>query len=232
MDRKIRILLTEDDPNFGAVLRDYLELNNFDVTLCKNGISGLNTSQSKDFDMCILDVMMPEMDGFTLAKEIRKSTPGLPFIFLTAKTLKADVVEGYRLGADDYITKPFDSDVLLYKIRAILKRNEGGEDLEKLPTEFNIGRYFFNYRLRTLTIGHHEQKLSPKEAELLRMMCAHMNDVLPRSVALRTIWGEDNFFTARSMDVFIVKLRKFLKDDPKTEIVNIHGNGYRLVVTA
>ncbi|MEO5675561.1 MAG: response regulator transcription factor, partial [Chitinophagales bacterium] len=166
MDRKIRILLTEDDPNFGAVLRDYLELNNFDVTLCKNGISGLSTSQRKDFDMCILDVMMPEMDGFTLAKEIRRSTPGLPFIFLTAKTLKADVVEGYRLGADDYITKPFDSDVLLYKIRAILKRNEGGEDLEKLPTEFRIGRYFFNYRLRTLTIGHHEQKLSPKEAEL------------------------------------------------------------------
>jgi two-component system OmpR family response regulator len=230
MDRKTRILLTEDDPNFGAVLRDYLELHNFDVTLCKNGVTGLNTSMSKEFDLCIFDVMMPEMDGFTLATEIRKRTPQLPFIFLTAKTLKADVVKGYKIGADDYITKPFDSDVLLYKIRAILKRNDEIQPLEDLATEFNIGKYYFNYRLRYLKLGDQEQKLSPKEAELLRMMCAHMNDVLPRSLVLRTIWGEDNFFTARSMDVFIVKLRKFLKDDPKVEIVNIHGSGYRLVV--
>ncbi|HYV95274.1 MAG TPA: response regulator transcription factor [Chitinophagales bacterium] len=232
MDRKTRILLTEDDPNFGAVLRDYLELNNFDVTLCNNGIVGLNTSQKKDFDLCILDVMMPEMDGFTLASEIRKRTPLVPFIFLTAKTLKADVVKGYKMGADDYITKPFDSDLLLYKIRAIVKRNDEIQPLEELPTEFDIGHYHFNYKLRILKLGDMEQKLSPKEAELLRLMCAHMNDVLPRSVALRAIWGEDNFFTARSMDVFIVKLRKFLKDDPKVEIVNIHSNGYRLVVSA
>jgi len=231
MDRKTRILLTEDDPNFGAVLRDYLELNNFDVTLCNNGIVGLNTSQKKDFDLCILDVMMPEMDGFTLASEIRKRTPLVPFIFLTAKTLKADVVQGFKMGADDYITKPFDSDLLLYKIRAIVKRNDEIQPLEELPTEFDIGHYHFNYKLRILKLGDMEQKLSPKEAELLRLMCAHMNDVLPRSVALRAIWGEDNFFTARSMDVFIVKLRKFLKDDPKVEIVNIHSNGYRLVVS-
>ncbi len=230
MERKPRILLTEDDPNFGAVLRDYLELNNFDVTLCSNGALGLSTSQKKDFDLCILDVMMPEMDGFTLAREIRKRTPQVPFIFLTAKTMKADVVEGYKIGADDYVTKPFDSDVLLYKIRAVLKRNEETQSIEELPTEFTIGNYQFNSRLRSLKIAGQEFKLSPKEAELLRMLCAHMNDVLPRSVALRTIWGEDSFFTARSMDVFVVKLRKYLKEDPKVEIVNIHGNGYRLVV--
>ncbi|MFI5134316.1 MAG: response regulator transcription factor [Chitinophagales bacterium] len=230
MDRKPRILLTEDDPNFGAVLRDYLDLNNFDVTLCNNGASGLNMSQKKDFDLCILDVMMPEMDGFTLAKEIRKRTPQVPFIFLTAKTMKADVVEGYKIGADDYVTKPFDSDVLLYKIRAVLKRNEQPLSTEELPVEFTIGRYHFNAKLRSLKIGSNEYKLSPKEAELLRMLCANKNDVLSRSVALRAIWGEDNFFTARSMDVFIVKLRKYLKDDPEVEIVNIHGNGYRLVV--
>lgn len=230
MERKPRILLTEDDPNFGAVLRDYLELNNFDVTLCSNGAQGLSTSQKKEFDLCILDVMMPEMDGFSLAREIRKRTPQLPFIFLTAKTMKADVVEGYRLGADDYVTKPFDSDVLLYKIRAVLKRNEPAQQLEELPVEFTIGKFQFNSMIRSLKIGEKEYKLSPKESELLRMLCAHYEDVLPRSVALRTIWGEDSFFTARSMDVFVVKLRKYLKDDPAVEIVNIHGNGYRLIV--
>jgi DNA-binding response OmpR family regulator len=230
MERKPRILLAEDDPNFGAVLHDYLELNNFDVTLCSNGAQGLSTSQRKEFDLCILDVMMPEMDGFTLAKEIRKRSPKLPFIFLTAKTMKADVVEGYTLGADDYVTKPFDSDVLLFKIRAVLKRNALTQPIEELPSEFTIGNFMFNSRLRSLKIRDKEFKLSPKESELLRMLCAHKNDVLLRSVALRTIWGEDSFFTARSMDVFVVKLRKYLKEDPNVEIVNIHGNGYRLVV--
>jgi DNA-binding response OmpR family regulator len=230
MERKPRVLLTEDDPSFGAVLRDYLELHNFDVTLCNNGVAGLTMSQKKDFDLCILDVMMPQMDGFTLAKEIRKRLPQIPFIFLTAKTMKADVVEGYKLGADDYITKPFDSDVLLYKIRAVLKRNEAAPSTETLPTQFTIGRFFLNSALRSLRIGDSEYKLSPKEAELLRLLCAHVNEVLPRSEALRAIWGEDNFFTARSMDVFIVKLRKMLKEDSGVEIVNIHGNGYRLVV--
>jgi two-component system, OmpR family, response regulator len=231
MDRKPRILLTEDDPSFGSVLRDYLELHNFDVVLASNGSSGLQMSQKRDFDLCILDVMMPEMDGFSLAREIRKRTPEVPFIFLTAKSLKADVLEGYKIGADDYITKPFDSDLLLYKIRAILKRNEQPLPKEdEMPTEFKIGKIHFNYRLRTLITGDQEHKLSPKEAALLRMLCVHMNDLLPRNEALRQIWGEDNFFTGRSMDVFIVKLRKYLKDDPNVEIVNIHGNGYRLTV--
>jgi len=228
MEKKIRILLAEDDPNFGTVLRDYLELHNFDITLSTNGVLGLQVSQKKDFDLCIIDVMMPEMDGFTLAREIRKRTPAVPFIFLTAKTLKADVVEGYKIGADDYITKPFDSEVLLYKIRAILKRKHEVRKPDQWPTEFNIGNYHFNYKLRALRLRDEEVKLSPKEAELLRLLAANMNDVVQRQEALRMIWGEDNFFTGRSMDVFIVKLRKYLKDDPKVEIVNIHANGYRL----
>jgi DNA-binding response OmpR family regulator len=230
MEKKKRILLAEDDPSFGSVLRDYLELNAFDVTLCANGMLGLNASAKSDFDLCILDVMMPVMDGFTLAKEIRSRTPDVPFIFLTAKALKADVMEGYKIGADDYIVKPFDSEVLLYKIRAIVKRKDNLKPEKELPIEFVIGKYFFNYKLRELKIGKLEHKLSPKESDLLQLLCAHMNDVLPRQIALRKIWGEENFFTGRSMDVFMVKLRKFLKDDPKVEIVNIHSNGYRLVI--
>lgn len=229
MEKKTRILLAEDDANFGAVLRDYLELHNFDVTLCGNGLIALNVSQKRDFDLCVLDVMMPEMDGFSLAREIRKRTPTLPFIFLTAKTLKADVVEGYKIGADDYITKPFDSEVLLYKIRAILKRKHEVVKKDQLPVEFTIGNYTFNFKVRLLKLKNNEYKLSPKEAELLRLLALNMNDVVERQEALRLIWGEDNFFTGRSMDVFIVKLRKYLKDDPNVEIINIHGNGYRLM---
>lgn len=229
MEKKAKILLAEDDPNFGAVLRDYLELNNYDVTLGNNGLVALQLLQKKDFDLCVLDVMMPELDGFSLAREIRKQVPALPFIFLTAKTLKADVVEGYRIGADDYITKPFDSEVLLYKIKAVLKRGREMPEKVELPSEFVIGEFAFNYRLRSLILKSQEWKLSPKEAELLRLLAANMNDIVPRQEALRLIWGEDNFFTGRSMDVFIVKLRKYLKDDPRVEIVNIHGNGYRLI---
>ncbi|MGB3074776.1 MAG: response regulator transcription factor [Chitinophagales bacterium] len=230
MEKNPKILLAEDDPNFGTVLRDYLELNNYDVTLAVNGTTALQLEQKKDFDLCVLDVMMPEMDGFSVAREIRKRTPLLPFIFLTAKTLKADVVEGYRIGADDYITKPFDSEVLLYKIRAILKRRHEPAKTIELPNDFVIGKYSFNYRLRALRLKNQEWKMSPKEADLLRLLAASMNDVVLRQEALRLIWGEDNFFTGRSMDVFIVKLRKYLKDDPDVEIVNIHGNGYRLMV--
>ncbi|MEO6167887.1 MAG: response regulator transcription factor [Chitinophagales bacterium] len=230
MEKKTKILLAEDDPNFGTVLRDYLELHNFDVSLGSNGVIALNMAQKKDFDLCVLDVMMPEMDGFSLAREIRKRTPALPFIFLTAKTLKADVVEGYKLGADDYITKPFDSEVLLYKIRAIMKRKHEAPKPNDFPNDFRIGNYSFNYKLRILVLRNEQWKLSPKEAELLRLLAGNMNDVVLRQEALRLIWGEDNFFTGRSMDVFIVKLRKYLKDDPNVEIVNIHGNGYRLMI--
>lgn len=225
-----RILLAEDDPNFGIVLRDYLELHDYEVTLCNDGCKGSAAFRKGTFDLCILDVMMPEKDGFTLAREIKKLNPTVPLIFLTAKTLKEDMLEGFRIGADDYITKPFDSEVLLCKIRVILNRKSGAAAAKPEQAEFSIGQYRFQPKFRLLIRNSQEQKLSPKEAELLRMLCQHLNDVLPREEALHMIWHEDSYFTARSMDVYIAKLRKFLKEDPAVEIINIHGQGYRLCV--
>jgi two-component system, OmpR family, response regulator len=226
MDKKNRILLVEDDPNFGSILKSYLELNDFDAMLKTDGKQGLSAFRSYPFDICILDVMMPEMDGFTLAREIRKQDAGIPVIFLTAKTLKADVIEGFRTGADDYITKPFDSELLLYKIRAILKRTP--KEDENPQTLFRIGKYTFNYALRDLLCEDGSVHLSPKEAELLRMLCIAKGGVLLRKDALDRIWEADNYFTTRSMDVFIARLRKYFKGDPAIEIINIHGNGFRL----
>lgn len=230
-----RILLVEDDQNFGDVLKSYLEMHDFDVRLATDGEKGLQTFKEGDFDLTITDVMMPKMDGFTMAKEIREENKIMPIIFLTAKTLKEDVLEGFKIGGDDYITKPFNSEELLYRVKAILKRTQKEADPKEDIKEFEIGKYHFNYPLRELTHEKsngkkHLEKLSPKEAHLLRMFCMHKNDVLPRSVALKKIWGEDNYFTARSMDVFVTKLRKYLSDDPDIEIVNIHGNGFRLLV--
>jgi two-component system, OmpR family, response regulator len=230
MAGKIKLLLVEDDPNFGAVLRDYLELHDYGVTLCTDGEQGLRTYRYQAFDACILDVMMPVKDGFTLAREIKKINARVPLIFLTAKSMKADILEGFRIGAEDYLTKPFDSEVLLYKIKAILNRSADPVVAPEPPQDFQIGHYQFNFKLRCLKCGQQEQKLSPKEAELLRLLCLHMNDVLPRTITLKKLWGEDNYFTTRSMDVFIAKLRKYLKDDPRVEIANIHGNGFRLLV--
>jgi len=173
--------------------------------------------------------MLPHVDGFTIARELRKSHPSTPLIFLTAKTLKADIVEGFQSGADDYITKPFDSEVLLFKVRAILKRNTETMNRQK-QQEFVIGSYQFNAHLRTITRGEESKRISPKESDLLRLLCVEMNNVLPRELALRTIWGDDNYFTTRSMDVFVSKLRKYLAEDPRIEIENIHGTGYRLMV--
>ncbi len=226
MEKKVKILLVEDDPNFGSILRSYLELNDFDVTLKADGKQGLATFKSYPFDLCILDVMMPEMDGFTLAREIRKSNSDISLIFLTAKTLKQDVIEGFETGADDYITKPFDSELLLYKIRAILKRK--AKDDEGEYQQFAIGKFTFDYPLRSLSTQDSSYHLSPKEAELLKMLCTARNGILLRKDALAKIWEADNYFTTRSMDVFIAKLRKYFKDDPSVEIVNIHGNGFRL----
>ncbi|MES2389334.1 MAG: response regulator transcription factor [Bacteroidota bacterium] len=229
-----KILLTEDDINFGAVLKSYLELHDYVVTLCRDGNEGYSAFRNGDFDLCILDVMMPNKDGFTLGGEIKAVRPSVPLIYVTAKTMKEDVLEGYRRGADDYITKPFDSDVLLYKIKAVLKRSRNDAVIET-PVSWTIGIYTFNSRLRTLTTGNShspEQKLSPKEAALLEMLCARRNSVLSRDEALRKIWQSENYFTARSMDVYIAKLRKYLRLDPNIEIVNIHGNGFRLVETA
>jgi DNA-binding response OmpR family regulator len=226
--KKYKILLCEDDTNLGMVLKNYLELNDYDVTLERDGRLGLAAFQREKFDICLLDVMMPNMDGFTLAEEIRDVDPDIPLFFLSAKTMKEDIIQGYKLGADDYITKPFDSEVLLHKIKAILKRNEE-MNREQENMEFDLGRFHFNPKLRELSIGGRTQTLSPKENELLRMLAEHKNDLLPREKALKKIWGSDTYFNGRSMDVYIAKLRKYLKEDLNLEIVNIHGNGFRLV---
>jgi len=226
---KPKILLCEDDPNLGMVLKNYLELNDYDVELERDGRLGMAAFQREKFDLCLLDVMMPHVDGFTLAEEIRDINPDVPLFFLSAKTMKEDIIQGYKLGADDYITKPFDSEVLLLKIRAILKRNEE-LNKESANIEFDLANYHFNPKLRELTIAGKTQTLSPKENELLKMLAEYKNDLLPREIALKKIWGSDTYFNGRSMDVYIAKLRKYLKEDPTIEIVNIHGNGFRLVV--
>ncbi len=225
---KPKILLCEDDNNLGMVLKNYLELNDYDVILERDGRLGLAAFQREKFDICLLDVMMPNMDGFTVAEEIRDINPDVPLFFLSAKTMKDDIIQGYKLGADDYITKPFDSEVLLHKIKAILKRNEELHR-EEVNAEFDLGKYHFNPRLRELTVNGKVQTLSPKENELLKMLAEYKNDLLPREAALKRIWGSDTYFNGRSMDVYIAKLRKYLKEDSKLEIVNIHGNGFRLV---
>jgi two-component system OmpR family response regulator len=227
-ERKYRILLCEDDTNLGMVLKNYLELNNYEVVLERDGRLGLAAFQREKFDICLLDVMMPNMDGFKLGEEIRDLDPDMPLFFLSAKTMKEDIIQGYKLGADDYITKPFDSEVLLLKIRAILKRNEEENRISE-NIQFDLGSYHFNPRLRELIHAGKTQTLSPKENDLLKMLAENKNDLLPREKALKKIWGSDTYFNGRSMDVYIAKLRKYLKEDDTIEIVNIHGNGFRLV---
>ncbi len=226
-----RILLVEDDPNFGSILKEYLMINGYEVTLAKNGIEGFEKFKKEDFDLCLLDVMMPYKDGFTLAKEIREKNETIPLIFLTAKTMKEDVLKGFKIGADDYLSKPFDSEVLLAKIKSILSRRADPAAVESDEMEFSIGDFNLNAKLRLLTYKETDPiKLSPKENQLLRLLALHVNDLMPREKALNKIWRDDNYFTSRSMDVYIAKLRKYLKEDSKVEILNIHGEGFRLVV--
>jgi len=226
-----KILLVEDDPNFGAILKDYLAMNDFEVTLAKNGMEGFEKFKKDNFDLCILDVMMPYKDGFTLAREIRDKNKEVPIVFLTAKTMKEDVLKGYKVGADDYLNKPFDSEVLLMKIRAIMQRKISEVKSDNTKFEFQIGSFHLNSKLRFLTFANDEPiKLSPKENELLKMLALYENDLMPREVALTKIWRDDNYFTSRSMDVYIAKLRKYLKADENVEILNIHGEGFRLVI--
>jgi DNA-binding response OmpR family regulator len=226
--KNYKILLVEDDPNFGMILKDYLELHDYTVILAHDGVIGLNEFKKSDFDICILDVMMPRKDGFTLAGEIKQINKDQPLIFLTAKSLKEDVLKGYKVGADDYLNKPFDSEVLLYKIKAILGRNKEADQNEE-PKELDLGKFKFNPRLRILSNNGEEQKLSPKEAELLKLLIRHKNDLLPRSTALLKIWKDDNYFAGRSMDVYVAKLRKYLKQDERLEIQNVHSEGFRLI---
>ena len=223
-----RILLVEDDQSFGAVLKDYLMMNNYEVTLATDGELGLKEFMENEFDIGIFDVMMPKKDGFSLAEDVKRINKNMPIIFLTAKNLREDILKGYQIGADDYITKPFDTELLLYKIKAILQRSTVVEEDEQ--EHFKISNIEFDSVLRQLKVHDTEYKLSPKENELLKMLCMHRNDFMPRDLALRKIWKKENYFTARSMDVYITKLRKLLKDDEGLEIINVHGEGFRLLV--
>ena len=227
MDEKLKILLCEDDENLGMLLREYLQAKGFSTELCADGELGYKAFLKTKFDICVLDVMMPKKDGFTLAKEIRNSNQDIPIIFLTAKTLKEDILEGFKIGADDYITKPFSMEELVFRIEAIIRRTKGKKNKES--TVYRIGQFTFDTQKQLLCLGDDQRKLTTKENELLALLCSHANEILQRDFALKTIWIDDNYFNARSMDVYITKLRKHLKDDPQIEIINIHGKGYKLI---
>ena len=227
-----QILLVEDDDNFGTVLRDYLQLNGYKVVLTRNGLEGFEKFKKYEFDICILDVMMPYKDGFTLAKEIRSKDKTTPIVFLTAKSMKEDVLKGYKIGADDYLTKPFDSELLLKKLEVLIQRTQKNIKKSKPKSRILIGDFIFNPRLRTLIYKKDAPtNLSPKENQLLLMLVENQNDLLSRNIALEEIWSDDNYFTSRSMDVYIAKLRKYLRQDATVEIVNIHGEGFRLITS-
>lgn len=225
----VRILLCEDDESLGMLLREYLEAKDYQVELCVNGEEGLRAFQDQPFDLCILDVMMPKMDGFTLAYKIHEINAETPFMFLTAKTLKDDVKHGFELGADDYITKPFSMEEVVFRIEAILRRVKGKKITNS--THYQIGKFTFDTKMQILSIGDHQEKLTTKESDLLHLLASKSNELLQRDYALRAIWSDDNYFNARSMDVYITKLRKLLKEDPNVEILNVHGKGYKLVIT-
>jgi two-component system OmpR family response regulator len=228
-DKVTKIFLVEDDLSFGSVLKSYLEINDYSVEWVDDGKYALEHFRKGAFNICILDIMLPHVDGFTIANEIRQINNEVPIIFLTAKKLKDDVLKGYGVGGDDYITKPFDTDILLAKIKAILARRESQSGTKDI---YEIGKFIFNSKLRTLTIGDDEKKLSPKEAQLLELLAVNPNALISRELALKKIWGSDDYFTARSMDVYITKLRKFLSEDPELNIKNIHGAGFQLIVRA
>jgi DNA-binding response OmpR family regulator len=226
-ESKLKILLCEDDESLGMLLREYLQAKGYDADLCPDGEAGYKAFLKNVYDMCVLDVMMPKMDGFALAQEIRQVNQDIPIIFLTAKNLKEDIFEGFKIGADDYITKPFSMEELVLRMEAILRRVHGKQT--KNVSVYHIGKFAFDTKRQVLTINNKSTKLTTKESELLILLCAHANDVLQRELALKTIWIDDNYFNARSMDVYITKLRKHLREDPDIEINNVHGKGYRLI---
>ena len=228
MEETIKILLCEDDENLGMLLREYLQAKGYSTVLCPDGEQGFKEFTKNKYDIAVLDVMMPKKDGFTLAQDIRQANADLPIIFLTAKTLKEDILEGFKIGADDYITKPFSMEELVFRVEAILRRVHGKKTKES--TLYHIGKFVFDTQKQLLTIGDQQTKLTTKENELLALLCSHANEILQRDFALKTIWIDDNYFNARSMDVYITKLRKHLKDDDQIEIINIHGKGYKLIV--
>jgi len=226
-NKEIKIMLAEDDHNLGTILKAYLEAKGYPTKLYINGKEAYEAYTKEKFDFCVLDVMMPVKDGFTLAKEIRKTDKKIPILFLTAKSMQEDRIEGLQLGADDYLTKPFSMEELLLRIKAILRRSNKPTDVDQ--SIFKLGTYVFDYTHQTLTNGNDIQKLTSKEAELLKLLCENMNAILDRSIALNRIWNDDSYFNARSMDVYIAKLRKYLKDDPTIELLNVHGIGFKLL---
>ena len=227
MEDNLKILLCEDDENLGMLLREYLQAKGYAADLCPDGDAGYKAFMKTKYDICVLDGMMPKKDGFTLAQEIRQANTEVPIIFLTAKTMKEDILEGFKIGADDYITKPFSMEELVFRIEAILRRVRGKKNKES--SVYHIGRFTFDTQKQLLVIGDKQTKLTTKENELLALLCAHANEILQRDYALKTIWIDDNYFNARSMDVYITKLRKHLKEDDQIEIINIHGRGYKLI---
>jgi DNA-binding response OmpR family regulator len=231
MEKLPNVLLIEDDPNLGIVIQEFLQAKGFEVDLCTDGDEGLSTALKQNYDMCIIDVMLPKKDGFELAASVRAARQDLPIIFVTARDKIEDKQRGYAAGGDDYLTKPFSMEELTLRINAVLRRYRNYVFDKDQVEKFTIGNYVFDYGIRTLN-GPDEsaQKLSTKEAELLKLLCHHCNKVLSRELALKMIWGDDNYYTARSMDVFITKLRKYLKADPRIEIMNVHGTGYKLII--
>ena len=229
-DTKIKVLLAEDDKNLGSVLTSYLEAKGFPTTLCVNGQEVFNQFRNEKFDFCIVDVMMPVKDGFTLAKEIREIDKKIPILFLTAKSMQEDKLKGFELGADDYLTKPFSMEELLMRMRAIIRRTTETKTMQASRNLYEIGSFSFDYNRQLLKISDDEQKLTSKESELLKMLCDNANDVLDRSIALKNIWHDDSYFNARSMDVYVTKLRKYLKADPNIELINVHGVGFKLMI--
>ena len=229
LKEEVSILLCEDDENLGMLLREYLEAKGYNAELCVDGEEGLKAFMAKEYHLCILDVMMPKMDGITLAKKIHEKSPETPFMFLTAKNMKDDVRTGFEVGADDYITKPFSMEEVVFRIEAIMRRVKGKKT--KDSSIHQIGKFTFDSQKQILSLGDKQTKLTTKEAELLTLLSNKTNELLQRDYALKTIWIDDNYFNARSMDVYITKLRKHLKDDPNVEILNVHGKGYKLVIT-
>lgn len=225
-----KILLLEDDPNLGLIVQEHLQLNGYEVTLAVNGEDGITLFDKEKYDLCLVDIMMPKMDGFSFARNIRQKDSDTPLIFLTAKSLKEDKIEGFQIGCDDYITKPFSVEELLLRIQAVLKRT-GGADEKQTKTSFEIGIFSFDSKRQVLKGKKDEYNLTSKESELLRLLCLNQDRVLDRNTALKKIWGSESYFDGRSMDVFIFKLRKYLKDDNRIEIINIHGKGFKLIVS-
>lgn len=227
---KPKILLVEDETNLGNLLKEYLKVKGYETVLCTDGQQGFDTFAKHKFDLCIFDIMLPLKDGFTLAKEIRQADKHIPIIFLTAKSLPDDKIEGFKSGADDYLTKPFNMEELLFRVKAILKRSSSVPGVNDEEGNFVIGNFTFDPTKQLLKSDTDERKLTSKESELLRLLCLNMNKTMDRNFALKTIWRDDSYFNARSMDVYITKLRKYLKADPRIEILNVHGKGFKLLV--